>query len=75
MNKRALLLHPLLALPAILTLSAPALLPSGTFPELARLHGDSGARQLFAEPRFRVKELACPEAAIDIDTPADLENL
>lgn len=55
-------------------LSPPALLPSGTFPDLEGLHGEAGARQLFTDPRFRVRELACPQAAVDIDTPADLEN-
>ncbi|MDX1499956.1 MAG: nucleotidyltransferase family protein [Woeseiaceae bacterium] len=56
------------------TLGPPVLFPSACFAELARLRGDRGARDLFADERFRVIPVDCPAAAADVDTPADLEK-
>lgn len=57
------------------TLGAPALFGPGAFDELARLTGDQGARALIASGRFRVVPVACEGAAVDIDSPSDLEKL
>lgn len=57
------------------TLGPPALLPRDTFADLLRLDGDSGAKALFADPRFRVREIDCPAAAIDVDRPEDLAGI
>lgn len=53
----------------------PVLLPSATFEELRELSGDTGARALFRDPRFRVEKVPFEDAAVDIDTPADLDAL
>jgi len=53
----------------------PVLLPRDTIDDLRDLTGDSGARALFRDSRFRLKTVRCEAAAIDIDTPADLATL
>ncbi|MGB5491466.1 MAG: nucleotidyltransferase family protein [Woeseiaceae bacterium] len=53
----------------------PVLLPRDTIDDLRKLTGDSGARALFRDSRFRLKTVRCEAAAIDIDTPADLATL
>jgi molybdenum cofactor cytidylyltransferase len=51
----------------------PAILPRATWRALAELHGDVGARAVLrAAPRVTLVEM--PEAALDIDTPQDLER-
>ncbi len=57
------------------TLGAPAIFPRWSFPELLRLHGDAGAKQLLLHFDAYVLALDVPEAAMDIDTPADLRAL
>ena len=57
------------------TLGAPAPLPGGLFPEVAKLSGDRGARALFDDPATSVVSVAFEAAAKDVDTPADLEEL
>ena len=57
------------------TVGPPALLPRATFRDLCELSGDSGARALFFDHRFRLKTVPCDAAAVDIDTPADLAAL
>lgn len=51
----------------------PALFPRERFDDLANLEGDKGARDLIA--RFASVGIALPEAALDIDTLADVEQL
>ena len=54
---------------------APALFARGTFARLASLTGDQGARALFDDPDFVVRCIDCEDAAVDIDTMADLNQL
>lgn len=58
-----------------LSLGPPVLFGSATFDALCRLGGDSGARPVMLDPRYTLREVACDDAAIDIDTQADLETL
>lgn len=53
----------------------PALFGSACFDDLAALQGDTGARHLLDDRRFSVLEVACDDAALDIDEPADLNRL
>ena len=53
-------------------LGVPALFRREIFPLLASLPAASGARQLLRHSGLRVEPFPLPEAAIDIDTPADL---
>jgi len=53
----------------------PVLFPRACFDDLAVLEGDAGGRHLLSDPRFQVKSLPFEAAAIDIDTPDDLQNL
>jgi molybdenum cofactor cytidylyltransferase len=48
----------------------PAVLPRGRWRELRALRGDEGARRLLRDGRVTSVEM--PEAALDVDTPADL---
>jgi molybdenum cofactor cytidylyltransferase len=52
----------------------PCLFPPTYFAELARLAGDNGARTLLVRYAAEVDVLPMPQAAVDIDTPADLER-
>ncbi len=54
---------------------APAVLPRGTFAALEALDGDRGARAVFDDPAFTVRSIPNVDAAIDVDTPEDLERL
>jgi molybdenum cofactor cytidylyltransferase len=56
------------------TLGPPALFSADHFPKLRLLRGDRGAKSLF-ESQSDLAIVACPEAAIDIDTVADLTAL
>ena len=53
----------------------PVLLPRATFAELRGLTGDTGARALFQDPRFSLRSVPFDDAAVDIDTPEDLDAL
>lgn len=53
----------------------PCLFPRRWYGELARLSGDRGARALLERYAAEVIEVAMPEAATDMDTPADYEAL
>jgi CTP:molybdopterin cytidylyltransferase MocA len=55
----------------------PTLLESSTFPALASLHGDAGARELLRSPATRVALIACDDLGSpdDADTPAALARL
>ena len=57
------------------TAGPPALFPRGTFSALCGLTGDKGAKNVLEDPHFDVTTIPCDDAAIDIDTPADLERL
>ena len=57
------------------TLGAPALLAAGSFDKLAALDGDVGARSLFDNPAFDLSSVPFEDAAVDVDTPADLDAL
>ena len=57
------------------TRGPPVLFPRGAFDTLAGLQGDTGARALFRDPRFRTTSVHFEAAAVDIDTPADLAAL
>lgn len=53
----------------------PALFPRWCFDDLLALDGDRGARELLRAHAPRVLRVDLPQAAIDIDTPADLARL
>jgi molybdenum cofactor cytidylyltransferase len=53
----------------------PAIFPRSRLEALARGAGDSGARAMLRREASAVRQVECPEAALDIDTPADLERL
>lgn len=57
------------------TQGPPVLFPRGAFPELMALSGDRGARSLLHDAAYEVKTLAFADAAIDIDTPEQLDEL
>ncbi len=57
------------------TAGPPVLFASGTFADLLRLEGDTGARALFDDERFVLKTVLFEPAATDIDTAADLAAL
>lgn len=57
------------------TRGPPVLMPKATFPALARLTGDVGARAVLADSRFRVTIVDCEAASIDIDSVAELDEL
>lgn len=57
------------------TLGVPALFDRTLIPELLKLKHQGGAKQLLKQYSDRNFNLDLPEAAIDIDTPADYQNL
>lgn len=57
------------------TLGVPALFKRETFPLLATLPPQTGARHLLRESRPEIRAFPLPEAALDIDTPDDFEKL
>lgn len=56
------------------TLGVPALFDRARFDALLALPDESGAKPLLQDSSSVVAEVAFPEGAIDIDTPADLEH-
>jgi CTP:molybdopterin cytidylyltransferase MocA len=54
-------------------LGVPAIFPAASWPALCALRGDRGARELIASLP-EVTTVAVPNAARDIDTPADLDS-
>jgi molybdenum cofactor cytidylyltransferase len=66
---------PIVAAAYAKTIGIPALFDHSFFPELLRLHGDEGAKSILLAHRREVAEFSFPDAAIDVDTPADLEQL
>lgn len=57
------------------TVGVPAIFPYICFSELAQLRGDQGARSVIERNAHRVIRVEMPNAAIDLDTPEDLEAL
>ena len=57
------------------TLGVPALFDRTLVPELAEMKHQGGAKQLLNKYSDRSLNLDVPEAAIDIDTPIDYQNL
>lgn len=57
------------------TTGPPVLFPRSAFTALGKLSGDQGAKALLQNPEFDLRAIPFEDAAIDIDTPADLEKL
>jgi len=58
------------------TLGVPALFARRLFPELLALPAGEGCKWIIlGRPAGEVARRPCPEAAVDVDTPADLERL
>ncbi len=57
------------------TVGPPVLFARGTFPELMKLSGDTGARAVLVDERFALKTVLFEPAATDIDTTADLDAI
>jgi len=55
-------------------LGVPAIIPRKWFAALGALDGDSGAREFLRKHRKIVNSVSMPNAAADIDEPADLES-
>lgn len=53
----------------------PAAFARPVFAELLRMSGDQGARTLLLTRAEEVAQLPCPEAAVDVDSDADLSRL
>ena len=53
----------------------PAIFPRLCFGELSELRGDVGARQILERHSYRLVRVPMPNAAIDLDTPADMAAL
>jgi molybdenum cofactor cytidylyltransferase len=56
------------------TLGVPAVFARALFPELEALEGDSGARRLIQLHSAETTAFDLPEAAIDLDSPIDLNS-
>ncbi len=54
--------------------AVPAVFGREFFAELGALNGDAGARGLLQRHAARLLSVDCPDAAFDLDTPADLRN-
>jgi molybdenum cofactor cytidylyltransferase len=57
------------------TLGVPALFSRALFPELMALDGAEGARRIIARHCAEALSVGVPEAAFDVDTPADYRAL
>ena len=57
------------------TFGIPALFDRACFADLLRLKGDYGAKRLILSQSSEVAAIEFPDAAIDIDTPADFQRL
>lgn len=53
----------------------PILFPRQVFGDLCKLDGDSGAKHLLSDPRYRVQRIENAALQYDIDTPEDLQAL
>jgi molybdenum cofactor cytidylyltransferase len=57
------------------TLGPPVLVAAPLFPQLLNLPDDRGAKQLWTTQPDRVAHVTNPEAATDLDTPADYAQI
>jgi len=57
------------------TVGPPVLFPRGALEALGELRGDEGAKRVLQDPAFDLETVMFEDAAIDIDTPADLQKL
>ena len=57
------------------TMGPPVVFARRYFEEIAEISGDSGAKSVLQKHGASVLSVRCEPAAVDIDTPADLENL
>ena len=57
------------------TIGVPALFASEIFDELLNLQNDEGAKKIIMQNESRVAPVAAPEAAFDVDTLQDFEEL
>ena len=57
------------------TKGVPALFPAACFDQLATLNGDQGARALLNDAQFNVRKIVFEDAAVDVDTTADLARI
>ena len=53
----------------------PILFPKKSFDALCELNGDTGARKILSNDKFRVRSIDFPPAGTDVDTPEDLQKL
>lgn len=57
------------------TVGIPAIFPRQLFPELKTLQGDRGAKQLLKQYAEKLISVSIPEAAFDVDTWSDWEEI
>jgi CTP:molybdopterin cytidylyltransferase MocA len=57
------------------TAGAPAIIPAWCYADLLALRGDQGARALLQRHAQRLLRVQMPAAALDVDTPEDLQAL
>src|SRR6185295_2695889 len=57
------------------TVGVPAIFPRWCFSDLASLRGDVGAKRVLQRYRDRLVRVPMPNAATDLDTPEQLEEL
>jgi molybdenum cofactor cytidylyltransferase len=57
------------------TFGVPAIFPEWCFSELMQLRGDTGAKMVLQRHRDRLLHVQMPNAAIDLDTPEDLDAI
>ena len=57
------------------TVGVPVLLPKKLVPELLRLSGDVGAKEVLRAHRDTISTIPFPEGTVDIDVPKDVEQL
>lgn len=57
------------------TIGVPAIFSSEIFGELCEIKGDKGARDILEKYAETLETIEVPEAALDIDTPADFQKL
>jgi molybdenum cofactor cytidylyltransferase len=67
--------HEIVATSYANTTGPPVLFSRDCFNDLMQLTGDQGGRALLHDDRYAVTTLGFESAAIDIDTPQDLEGL
>ena len=67
--------HPIVAARYSGTVGVPVLFAHSKFAELLALAPDQGCKGVILKNHTNAELLDCPEAAVDIDTPADYESL